>query len=311
MSAEAKCDKHAAKQHGVVSRKQALAAGLTERAIDLRVATGRWRKVHPGIYVVRSVPPSWHQRLVAAILSGGPSALASHRSAGILWRLDGLEGKPVEVSVKSGIRISRAIVHRRRQNDDPTTVVLDRIRSTGIQRTLLDLCAVLSRRRAGLALDDALRRGLTTLDATRETLESGPSGRSGIRTLRGLVDARDQLDGRLESRLESEFIHLLRRHRLLLPSPQYVVVDGDSYVARLDFAYPTRRLGIETDGYRWHGGRERWSEDLRRENRLKLLGWTILRFSWKDIHDCPETVVSAVRAALARLSPLPTSSVGN
>jgi very-short-patch-repair endonuclease len=86
-----------------------------------------------------------------------------------------------------------------------------------------------------------------------------------------------------------------------LPVPQYQVVENGIPIARLDFAYPIHRLGIEADGYRWHSGVQRWQEDLRRENRLKLLGWTLLRFSWTDVKERPELVASQVRSALETL----------
>ena len=44
-------------------------------------------------------PATWHQRLMAACLVGGPGAVASHRSAGALWGLDGLAPGPIEVTV--------------------------------------------------------------------------------------------------------------------------------------------------------------------------------------------------------------------
>jgi very-short-patch-repair endonuclease len=232
---------------------------------------------------------------MAAVLWGGPTALASHRSAGLLWRLNGLEEAPVEVSVAAGRRARSVIVHRRRAGDEVRRVVKEHIPTTGIERTLLDLAGSLSPARAGLALDDALHRRLTNLDDLEKELVQG---RRGARALRALIEARDASDAAVESRLESAFLRLIRRHRLPVPLVQYRVEQGGSVVARLDFAYPVCLLGIETDGYRWHGGRERWSADLRRENRLKLLGWTILRFSSEDIHDRPGDVAQQVRAAL-------------
>ena len=295
------CDRLAAAQHGVLSRRQALDAGLTERAIDGRLSSGRWQVVHAGVYVPTAVPASWHQRVMAAILRGGASALASHRCATALWQLDGLKERPVEISLKAGRRIRGAIVHRRRASDDPSVVVFDGIPATDVERTLLDLAAVITPRRLALALEDALRRGSTTLESMRE-LVHGQKGRAGLRTLRQLLDARDDRDSLVESRLESALLRLLTAHALPLPVPQHRVMDGAGFVARLDFAYPQYRLGVETDGYRWHGGLERRTRDLRRENRLKLLGWTVLRFSWDDVHNRPETVASQIGAALAHAS---------
>jgi hypothetical protein len=68
------CEELAARQHGVVSREQALAAGLTKRAIHTRVASGRWDRLHRGVYRALPLPASWHQRLMAAVLHGGPSS---------------------------------------------------------------------------------------------------------------------------------------------------------------------------------------------------------------------------------------------
>jgi very-short-patch-repair endonuclease len=296
------CEQLAADQHGVLSREQAISRGLSPRAIDRRVAARRWQVIHTGVYAPVPVRSSWLQSLMAAVLCGGPSAFASHRAAAALRQLDGVNERLVEISVKAGRQIRGAVVHRRGPGDDPTVVVLDGIPATGLERTLLDLTAVVSPRRAGLALDDALRRRSTTLDAMREML-SASRGRPGTRTLRRLLDARDDRDGTLESRLESDLLHVLRKHGLPIPVPQLVVTDGDIFVARLDFAYPAFRLGIEADGYWWHTGVDRWRDDLRRENRLKLLGWTILRFSWEDVHDRPEYVASQVRSALSHFQP--------
>ena len=236
---------------------------------------------------------------MAVVLHGGSTALASHRSAGLLWRLDGLEQDAIEVSIQAGRSIKGALVHRRRPTDNPAVVAKDGIPTTGIERTLLDLCAVVSKRRAALAMEDALRRGATTLAKLRELLATP---RAGTRSLRELLEARDDRDASVESRLEAALLRLLRDHDLPLPEQQYRVISGDDLIGRLDFAYPDLRLGIETDGYRWHSGVESWKRDLRRENRLKLLGWTVLRFSWWDVHERPELVASEIRAALSHVS---------
>jgi very-short-patch-repair endonuclease len=239
---------------------------------------------------------------MAAILRGGPSAMASHRCAAALWQLDGIKERPVELSVKAGRRIRGAVVHRRRGSDDPPVVLFEGIPTTDVERTLLDLAGVITAPRLALALEDALRRGSTALDAMREMVR-GQRGRTGLPTLRRLIEARDHRDALAESRLESELLRLLSGYALPLPVAQYRVMDGAGLVARLDFAYPDHRLGVETDGYRWHGGLERWKRDLRRENRLKLLGWTVLHFSWEDVHDRPDLVANQIRAALDHASP--------
>lgn len=297
MEPAALCAEIIARQHGAISRKQAFGTGLTRGAIDRWLSSGQWRVVHPGVYVATTVPSSWHQRLMAAVLCGGRAALASHRSSALLWRLDGVAGDPIEISVNAGRRIKGVIVHRRQLGDDPAVEVRSGIPTTGIERTLLDLAAVSYPRRTALALDDALRRRLTTLEAIKDLI-GGLRGRAGTGSLRKLIEVRDERDARLESRLESALLNLLRSHGLPLPEPQHVVREGHRVVARLDFAYAAQRLGLETDGYRWHSGVERWKRDIRRENHLKLLGWTLLRFTWEDVQDDPETVAMQIRDAL-------------
>ena len=53
----------AASQHGVFTRRQAAAVGFTRRAVDHRIATGRWWVVAPGVLAVPGAPTSWYMRL--------------------------------------------------------------------------------------------------------------------------------------------------------------------------------------------------------------------------------------------------------
>lgn len=133
----------ATRQYGLLSRTQAFSAGLTRRMVDARVLSGRWTALERGIYLAIPFPPSWHQRLMTAVLQGGHSALASHRAAARLWGLDGLEPNvPVEISLTAGRDLNGVIVHRRRSGDRPPSVVIDGIPTTAVERTLLDLAGV-------------------------------------------------------------------------------------------------------------------------------------------------------------------------
>src|SRR5688572_437884 len=75
----------AARQFGVVARYQALATGLSPRAIGRLISNGAWAVTHPGIYVVSGAPGSWHRDVIAAVLSAHPDGVASHRTAAALW----------------------------------------------------------------------------------------------------------------------------------------------------------------------------------------------------------------------------------
>jgi very-short-patch-repair endonuclease len=83
--------------------------------------------------------------------------------------------------------------------------------------------------------------------------------------------------------MEASMMRILRS----LPGPpavcQHEVWIGEDRFF-IDFAYPDMQLGIEAHSLRWHMGRERWQRDLVRDRKLKRAGWTMLYYSWDDIH---------------------------
>jgi hypothetical protein len=68
-------------QAGVVSRKQALAYGMSVGEINARLKFGRWRAVHRAVYVTHAGPLTRSAQLWAALLYAGQSARLSHESA--------------------------------------------------------------------------------------------------------------------------------------------------------------------------------------------------------------------------------------
>ena len=71
----------AARQAGVVARRQLAALGLSPRAIARRVYAGRLHLLHRGVYAVGHRRISRDGRWLAAVIAAGSSALLSHRSA--------------------------------------------------------------------------------------------------------------------------------------------------------------------------------------------------------------------------------------
>jgi very-short-patch-repair endonuclease len=77
-----------------------------------------------------------------------------------------------------------------------------------------------------------------------------------------------------ESDLEDEFLRLCDRFGI--PQPQVQTWIGPD---RPDFIWPDLGLVVETDSWRWHGGRDRWEADQRKTLRLQRRGLTVIRFS--------------------------------
>jgi very-short-patch-repair endonuclease len=295
----------AARQRSLVHRRQALALGMTGRQLERRVEAGLLVPVQPVVYRISGAPPSWGQDMLAACMSAGPAAVASHRAAALLWGLRGVDGAPVELTVPGTRRprLRGAVVHR--------TIDISRAdvnRRAGIPvaapaLTLVGLAAV-APTLVESALEDAVMRGLVSMAWLARTVDRlGGRGHPGTALVRALVAERDPSAAPTESRLEDLILRILLRAGLPEPVRQYRV-DG----VRVDLAYPPERLGIEADGRIWHGGRLDVERNSAKGNVLVHHGWRILHFTWADAKRRPAGVVESVARELGWRSG--TSAVG-
>lgn len=105
---------HLAAQAGVVTRRQLLAAEVTQARIDTLLRRRELVVVHPGVYLTHTGTPTWAQRSWAAVLYAGRSAL-HHESALHRPGKDSAPKGPVHVAVdwarrvapQEGVRIHR------------------------------------------------------------------------------------------------------------------------------------------------------------------------------------------------------------
>lgn len=298
-NADAACAALAATQHGVIGHQQAIDAGLSKFAINRRASTGSWIRVLPGVYRLAGVPVTWHQRLMAACLWGGPGAVASHRSAAALWDLRGGDQGAVEISSCKRARASLDVkVHRVETPAEETTVIRG-IPVTGVGRTLLDLAAA-APESLGEAVDAALRRGLIRLSRLRWLAGIHRSrGRKGSAALRRALEERSAVIAHSESAVEAQLARLLSKARLPSPVPQFEVWEGKELVGRIDFAYPGVKLAIEVDGYAYHSSRRAFQRDRDRQNRLIGMGWRVLRVTAEDLRLGPREVIASAVNSIA------------
>jgi very-short-patch-repair endonuclease len=98
---------------------------------------------------------------------------------------------------------------------------------------------------------------------------------------------------RTRTELEAMFVSLVRRHRL--PRPE-VNVKVDRY--EVDFLWRAERLVVEVDGWESHGTRAAFEEDRARDVRLKLLGFEVLRFTWRQVEESAAQLAKTIRALL-------------
>lgn len=81
---------------------------------------------------------------------------------------------------------------------------------------------------------------------------------------------------------------------------QYWVTLPDYGPARLDFAYPELKVGVEADSYAWHLGRKAFERDRARISELASLGWIIIQTTLREIERHPDRVANRLRRALSR-----------
>ncbi|HEY2667003.1 MAG TPA: type IV toxin-antitoxin system AbiEi family antitoxin domain-containing protein [Actinomycetota bacterium] len=299
--ADRTCFHLAARQHGVVSRAQALQAGLSRSAISRRIAAGKLTEVLPGICAIAGVPATDRQRLMAACLWAGDGAVASHRAAAALWDIDGLTSAPVEISTTSGgSRPPKGVICHRVAKLAPGDVTRRHgIPVTNPARTLLDLGAVAGRRRVERGMHQLLRRGLVSVERLQRMVdEGGGRGRRGAGVLREILKACGPAYVPPESELEALVFNLLRGARLPMPVPQYRVRDEEgNVILRADFALVEDWLLLLIDGYSVHSDREAWYEDRRKRNAVVVLGWGVLVITYDDLCNRPHEVVASLRTA--------------
>lgn len=294
-------------QHGAFSRRQALEAGISASAIGRRLGKGAWLSVLPGVYRLAGTPETWHQKLMAACLRAGEGAVVSHNTAGRLWGLEGLGGNarsdPIELTIAFGTkrRAPGVVIHRSRKLGPADCTSRDGIPATQLVRTLIDLSAVLDRRRLTMALDSglALHEKLGTGWLRRSVRRLGAKGRTGVGKLVELIDERDPRAKHLDSALERRFRAALKDAGLPRPEEHLDVVEGGRHLAELDFAYPRERLGIQTDGASVHRRHAVWERDQFQQSELAAAGWRILHVTWAQMQADESAVVERVARALA------------
>lgn len=190
-SAWSRATKLAARQHGVLSLRDATDLGLAPSTLYAWVRAGRLQRPVRRVFVVSGAPETWHQRVLVAARSS--DAWASHTTAAALWELQGFRRGRVELLTLHGRRRSRAgwVTHETRHL---RAVDLDEhggVPCTSVARTVLDLPAVVQPYLVGRAMDDACRRWPGMLDQlVRRFLELPRRGRPGTRLLRAMLDER-------------------------------------------------------------------------------------------------------------------------
>ena len=271
--------------------------GLSERAVEHRVAMGRLHPVARGVYAVGHKRISQLGRSMAAVLASGPRAVLSHQSASALWGIRDPVGAVVDVSAphrsKSSVQIRRhlAVLPKDEVTAHEGIVV------TTVPRTVLDLAATSS--------VDRLEHDIRQVEYLRlydrlslvDLIDRYP-GRRGVRRVRKALSRLETLPiGRARSRLEERFLPFLRRHGLPRPRLNDWIVVGDKRY-QVDCHWSGTGQVVELDSWEGHGTRSAFREDRARDRVLRTAGYEVIRISWAQLEDEPEAIASDLRRLL-------------
>ncbi len=291
----------AERQHGVFTFDQALACGLSPKAIRYRVAVQRWIRVHKGVYRLSGTVRTFEQITMARLLACGPGAVAFRRTAGALFEVEGIGPRIVEIAVAS-TRKPR-LAHRINGLASSDLATIGVIPVTKPDRMMIDLASVLTPDPLEDALDDTIRRRLVRPRRLETRLvQMSRHGCKGLGLLLELVRVRTTKNVAGSGR-ENTVRRALTRAGLPEPIRQHEIYDADgAFVARPDLCYPDRRLYIEYDGTHHESPRQRQA-DNDRLNRLTALGWRPLRFSKVSLRGPMSALIEIVRASVEETSP--------
>ncbi|MCA1831729.1 MAG: type IV toxin-antitoxin system AbiEi family antitoxin domain-containing protein [Actinomycetota bacterium] len=289
----------AARQHSTFSREQVFACGGTPTVIRNRLRRGLWIRVQPGVYRLAGAAVSWRQFAAAALLAFGDTAALCRHSAAAVLELPDFRPLPVEIVVPRGRRKRLHGVRVHESSDLMDIIVLHGFRMTNATRTLIDVTGSIPPLKLEIATDDALRRRLTSLKRLRRRLDAlGGSGRPGTRTLRGVLDERNAT-GIPQSPLETRTLATIRAAGIALPICQYEVQHNGTLLAVLDFAWPSRMVAVEADGYAVHSDKRSFENDRRRHRILTALGWRVVSVTSKDLDMSQGSVAAQIGDLLA------------
>jgi hypothetical protein len=276
----------AARQHGVVTTAQLLAAGLSHPAITRRVAGGELHRLGLGVYAVGHAALSPEGRWLAAVMGGGEGAALGRFAAGKLWDASRFAVPVVDVVVprqrrdRPGVRFHRAtVIDRTSHRGIPVTTM---------HRTLVDLADVLTPHQLANVMHEAAFRGRLVPAAIRDAM-ARVWGRPRLWVVERALALHAGGSAGTRSAAEDAFLALVAE----LPEP-LVNVSFEGF--ERDFRWPDRALVVEIDGPA-HGRPHTRLDDAGRDRTLSDAGYTVLRFTAEAVHQRPRDVLTEVMRA--------------
>ncbi|MET8942306.1 hypothetical protein ABZX30_01600 [Streptomyces sp. NPDC004542] len=246
-----------------------------------------------------------------------PRLIVSHRSAAAIWRIEtlaGVSGTPLEFTDPqltlrregSGVRVHRLPLGTHdvweRQGlrlTPPTRTLADLLRDGPRDEAVVAVDSALSERRVGGLRRLPLLKADAIADALEATSPTSPTSRGAVRG-REWLRLTDPLAGS-----PAETVARLRMHDAgLHPESQAELRTAEGRRRYLDFLFRREGLGVEIEGYAYHGTRDAHRRDMARFNQILQCPEVrnLLRFGAEEVFHRPAHMLQEIRTALGALA---------
>lgn len=260
--------------------------------LDRAISRGELVRILPRVITWAGREDSAEIRARAALAFAGPDALLSHVTAAERWgmNLPDAAGDHVHVGIprpRQNRTTGYVVVHRLAEPHAAVVPMLRRgLPVTDPVQSLLGSWAILATTERRDVVIDAVRQRIVSATA----IITATSDWSQLRGRRELRELASDLAAGAHSELEIFGLHKVFEHPSLpRPRRQFAVVAGGRRYL-LDLAYPDLKLGVELDGAAHHSGRADRERDLRRDARLAVEGWHIVRITYRRLTTDPDGV---------------------
>ena len=299
---------------GVFTTGEALSCGFDEATIARRARSGLWHRIRRGAYVTgaqwaASGTNQRHLLTLRAVLRASTGEVGSHTSGSLALGIDMWEPElewvhTTYLDLRHGRR-EHGVDRHAGPLDPSACVTVNGIRIGPPATCVAGAMLRHPVKKAIVIGDSALNKGVVEqqeLAAVAREWWFHPWSRR-------LRYAVSQLDDGAESPGESLARHLFVSRGLPRPETQYWVSGPDGFLARTDFAWPERGVLGEFDGKKKYlpddparDPGETVFAEKRREDRLRRLGWSVVRLVWADLFT-PDATIARIGAALAHGAP--------